>query len=338
MLSRFSSVLWVLCAASPGAAQAASFTHRASLSVLDVPVAETMGKASVSFGLEFFVERDRAGWGALPLPLSVVAGVGDRLDFGFSAQFGGLPGDVKIPGVPVLQWTLAAKYLVLPQAGWWPAFALEAQVDRPTANVRAALRAVASSPSLGPLRLTAFAGAELGFDPLSGGATAGLAVLARHASGLEGFAEGLYSSRGFLAGLGARWALTEYLGFTTSTTWIPQEATVRVSVGFAIFLARPPAPPPVPEQLAEGQPQPQAAGGPRKYLDDRPRLRLRIRPPRAGDDPAGRHYQYPAEDPGGPPDEGSLSPPGEPPPAVPLGNPSEPAPTPEIPSPAGEPP
>lgn len=332
MLDQVFRITSLLCLAQVSAAEAAPFSRRASLAVLDVPVAETVGRASATFGLEFFVERDRAGWGALPLPLSVVAGVGERLDVGFSAQFGGLPGDAVTAGVPVLQWTLATKYLVLRQVGWVPALAIEAQVDRPTTNLRLALRGVASAALVGPLRAAVFAGVELGIDPVAAAPTGGLAVLARHLSGLEGFAEALYSSRGFLAGVGARWAVAEHLGFTASATWIPQEATVRASLGIAIFLEAPPPVAPPPVQVVEGQPTTLVAGGPRQYSDDRPQLRLRIRAPRAATDPAGRHYQYGPGEPG----EFDDGPAVLRPPVAPPAKDAEPPPTPDIPWPGEE--
>lgn len=298
-----------LCLLSPGAGNAAPFTRRASLGLMDVPVAETIGRASASLGLEYFLERNPGGWGALPLPISVVAGLGSRFDAGLSAQFGGLPGDAQLPGVPVLNWTLAAKYLALPQAGSWPGLAVEAQVDRPTANLRTSLRAIASSPRWGAFRVTGFAGAELGFGPVLVSPNVGVAFIGRHRSGVEGIVEGLYSSRGWLAGAGVRWGFAEYLGATASVTWLPLESTVRVSVGVAVFFEQPPPPPAPRVDLAaeDGVPSAQLAG-PRRYLDDRPQFRLRIRLPRSPDDPAGRHHQWAPAVPG---EDESSTPKGE---------------------------
>ncbi len=313
-----------------GVARGEAFARRASLGLLDVPVAETIGLGNASFGVELHLERTPQEWRASPLPLSVVGGIGPDFDLGFSARYGGLPGDGQ---APVLLWTLGLKYSVVRAKGWRPLVALEAVVDRPNAALRPSMRAIVSSRSLGPLRLTGFAGAEL--DALGGTGvlpTAGAALAVRHGTGLEGVVEGLTTTGGWLVGAGARWAVLPNLGLSVSATWIPAEGVVRTSLGLSVFIGTPRLETPpqlvLPDAREAGEAQKQTPDKPH-YLDDRPRFRLKLRPPR-DDGPAGRHLQYGPAEPGDARDDEEA--PG------PSPAPSPPQETPDIPKQPGAPP
>lgn len=321
---RKSVLLGMLLAA--GAGRADGFTTKAgTIGILDVPTAETMGVGGGWLSLDLFVEHQSArGWSVAPLPLVIIGGLADGLDLGMAIRDSGLPGD-PVPAFPML--TLTGKFGFLRARGLRPGLAVSATLDRINWKVESSLRIIASTAYVGPLRVAVFGGASLTELTLSTVAPiGGVALSLRHPSGVEFVADGLRIGGGWLAGGGVRWAITTHVGLSLAATWKPDDHTVRVLVGVSIFTGLPSfeAPPQSREQKVEAT---KDAEGPRRYLDPKPRFRLKIHQSTRIEG-AGRHVQQ-AQEPEADPASPDLAPP---PPTQPAPTPeSPPAPTPPVP-------
>lgn len=286
------TALVALALLAPGAALAQFPSRVGTVGFFDVPAAETMGRANGVLGLEGFVDRRAEVWKVAPLPLVGVGGIGDSLDVGVVLRDGGLPNDPR-PGMPL--WAVTLKYAPLRAVGLRPGLAVAATVDRLNFEVESSLAVIASTAPLGPFRASGFVGAQLTalrWDTVT--VTAGVALVLRHPVGLEGVAEALRTSRGWLLGGGLRWAIAEHVGLTLSAMWIPGDAAPRISLGVAVFTGTPSfeAPPPEPDKAGQADQAP----GRKPFASDRPKLRLRIHgsPPRTESE--GRHVQYPGDE------------------------------------------
>lgn len=283
--------------ASPRSALADGFiTRLGTVGILDVPTAETLGLGGGRLGFDVYAERTSTGaMRVAGLPLTLVTGLPLNLDLGLALRDSGLPGDPE-PALPLL--TVTAKVGIFKARGWRPGLAVAASFDRINWRVETSLRAVASSGSLGPLRLSAFAGAsvtELNLSML--GPIGGLAVLVRLPADVELAAEGLRATTGWLLGGGVRWTPWKHLGLSASVTWKPGDLAPRTSLGLTILVG---------EVSVEASPEeavpdtvkarlPIAPSGPTQYADPKPRFRLKLRSSAHGETVVPRHLQYEPE-------------------------------------------
>jgi hypothetical protein len=280
-------LLGVLLAQSAGWAD--GFTTRAgTIGILDVPTAETMGVGGGWLSLDFFVEHQSArGWSVAPLPLVIVGGLADALDLGMAIRDSGLPGD-PVPAFPML--TLTGKFAFLRARGFRPGLAVSATLDRINWKIESSVRIIASTAYLGPLRLAAFGGASLTELTVSTVAPiGGVALSVRHPSGVELVVDGLRIGGGWLVGGGVRWAITAHVGLSLAATWKPDDHTVRVLAGVSVFTGLPSFEAP-PQRLEQKVDETKAPDGPRRYLDPKPRFRLKIHQSTRTEG-AGRHLQ-----------------------------------------------
>jgi hypothetical protein len=240
--------------------------------ILDVPDAEVSGVGGGQLAAELRFDhrpgvQDEFG----PMPLYAVTGITDRLDLGLSVRESGQPDD---PRPSRALFGAAMKLQLLARDGPLPAAAVGAVFDR--INGRGVLGARLSlSTAAHPLRLAAFAGGEAevsGFR--NAGVTAGVAASFTVARRVDLAAEALTGPRGESFGAAVRWHDGKTMGVSIGGNYFPQEEAFRIALTFAF--APPPARPQVVPQIAVPElPPEELATGPR-FLDDRPRFRLRI--------------------------------------------------------------
>jgi len=272
-------------------------TRQGEVGLLDVPSADVSEVGGGLMGGELRFDRTPGQPNAIgPLPLSLVFGLLNRVDGGFSMREGGFPGDRR--SSTGLLFASALKLQAFPASGSFPGAALSLTADRMNDLAVFGARLAASTADLGRIRLAAFAGAEgTAFSDL--GATAGLAAAVIHRSDLETVVEAVYGPQGSLFAGAFRWAFTPKVGLSLGLSYLPRDSSLRVSLGFSLAAAstrrKKPgaveAPKPV---VTEAKAAPR---GP-TFLDDRPRFRMRIASVAPGD-PGPRHVQHgPFGDPG----------------------------------------
>jgi hypothetical protein len=241
--------------------------------ILDVPDAESSGPGGGQMAAELRLDH-RAGApddvGALPL--YAVGGFSERLDLGFSVRESGQPGD---PRPARVLFGAAAKLRLWAPEGALPGAALSAVFDRVNGRAIAGGRLALSTPRGAGLRVAAFAGAEAevsGFG--NGGYTAGLAASLALPRGVDLALEAVTGPRGENFGAALRYQVSPTIGVAVGGNYFPQEDGFRIALTFAA------APPPrrhAPPAAAPTAPVEEiaVAGAPR-FLDDRPKFRLRI--------------------------------------------------------------
>lgn len=242
--------------------------------IVDVPDGETSGAGGGQLATELRFDhrpgaRDEYG----PLPLYAVGGLSDRLDLGLTLRESGQPGD---PRPSRALFGAALKLQALRGEGAFPSAALGAVFDR--INDEGVLGARLSlSASMRPLRLAAFAGGEAEVAAFrNAGPTAGLAASLGIAGGVDLALEALTGPRGENFGAALRWYDGRSVGVSVGGNYFPGEEAFRVAVTLAfaqprarkVVVVKPVESGPTPEEIA-------AATGPR-FLDDRPRFRLRV--------------------------------------------------------------
>lgn len=285
--TRAAFLLGVLVAAPAGAA---SFPARSGeTGILDVPDAETVGRAGGQIATEFRFDHvpgspDDFG----PLPLYVVMGLTPRLDLGATMREWGQPGD---PRPSRLLFGTAAKLQLLAPDGLIPGVAVSTIFDRVNERSFAGAR-LALSLGGDTLKFAAFGGGETKdgrFDAL--GPTAGIAATVGLPYDFQFAAEALTGPRGPNIGGALRAGVTRTMGISLGANYFPDDSAFRVSVILAFAPAQQRVPEraaaaKVPEESVEAQPT-----GPR-FTEDRPRFRLRIAmasPTRFGE---SRRLQY----------------------------------------------
>jgi hypothetical protein len=255
------------------------FTGRAGESgILDVPTADVVGTRSGTLATELSLARvpGTVGTTVSPFPLSIVTGLGGGLEAGASFRHWGRPGD---PAPTPTLFTGALKLHLADAAAFRPALAVDAYVDRANSHGTAGARALATTPVVGRLRLSAYAGVDRTLDaPASLGAVAGAAATIDLRDRLDVALDAVLDRDGPMAGAALRWQLTQALGVSFGCDWLPRDGGLRVGLGFAVA-ARPPrraavaaeAPPPVLVFDAPVKP----TGAP-QFTDDRPHFRMRL--------------------------------------------------------------
>jgi hypothetical protein len=246
--------------------------------ILDVPTADVLSPRSGTLASELSISRvpGTVGTTVSPLPLSVVTGVAKGLEAGVSLRHWGRPGD---PAPTPTLFAGALKLHIADAAAFRPAIAVDAYVDRANANGTAGARAIATSPGLGRLRVSAFAGVDRLLDAPAGfGATGGLAGSVDLADRLDLAADAVLTRDGPMTGAALRWQLTPAMGVTFGCDWTPRDGGLRFGFGFAVA-ARParraavaaaaPTPAPVFDTPAKAPAAPQ-------FTDDRPHFRMRL--------------------------------------------------------------
>lgn len=283
-----SSALLLLVVTSPSVATAGNFpTRQGESGLLDVPDAQIIERRTGMVGLEIGFDHapgtpDRFG----PMPLSLGVGLG-RFEWAVSARESGYPGDPR--PAPMLFGT-ALKVGILAPAGARPGVAVDAYLDRFNQGGAGGGRLILSTGFVGPFRVAGYAGYEK--QPTgSSGLTAGLAAVARHASGIEAVIEGITSPRGSLASAALRYDLNPRVGIGLVGSYLPDNKEYRIALAFG-FRAVPAgraavgAQAPVEARPAEPEAEPVIA------LGERPRFKLKIRtsdPSRQGEP---HHKQY----------------------------------------------
>jgi len=278
-----------------GPAAASPFpTRQGEQGLLDVPTADVSGPGGGQIGGELRLDRSPGRPTSFgPLPLGIGFGILRNLDGAFSLREGGYPGD-RQPAP--LAYSAALKYRLVPASGLWPGLAVGATLDSFNTQGKLGARLIASTAELGRIRFAAFAGAEgHGPRPVSVGPTGGLAAAVILRSDLETVVEGLAGPRGALVGAALRWSFTPKLGISLGASWVPRDNDVRFSLGFGLAAAPPAkrrgpaAPAAPPEKVVEAAPQ--KPTGP-VFLDERPRMRMRIVSLAASRPGEPRHLQY----------------------------------------------
>jgi hypothetical protein len=202
-----------------------------------------------------------------------VGGLASRLDLGLTLRESGQPGD-PIPARGLFGAALKLQ-LVRPR-GFLPGAAVSTVFDK--INERGVVGArLAISAALRPLRLAVFAGGEADASGLRGGGPTAGAAATLGIGRVELAAEALTGPRGDNFGGALRWLATPTTGVSVGANYFPREDAYRVAVTLAFSsapprrdLTQPPGPgaatPPPPEEIAAGP----------RFLDDRPRFRMRI--------------------------------------------------------------
>lgn len=271
-------------------------TRQGEVGLLDVPSADVSEVGGGLMGGELRFDRTPGQPNAIgPLPLSLVFGLLNRVDGGFSMREGGFPGDRR--SSTGLLFGSALKLQAFPASGSFPGAALSLTADRMNDLAVFGARLAASTADLGRIRFAAFAGAEgTAFSDL--GATAGLAAAVIHRSDLETVVEAVYGPQGSLFAGAFRWAFTPKVGVSLGLSYLPRDSSLRVSLGFSMAAAstrrKKPGAVEAPKPVVEAKAAPK---GP-TFLDDRPRFRMRIASVTPGD-PGPRRLQHgPFGDPG----------------------------------------
>jgi hypothetical protein len=264
----------VIALALAARAEAQAFPARSGeTGILDVPDAESSGPGGGQLAAELRLDHrpgvpDDVG----ALPLYAVGGFSERLDIGFTVRESGQAGD---PRPARILFGAAAKLRLWAPGGPVPGAALSFVADRVNERAIAGGRLALSTTRSGPFRMAAFVGAEAEASGLkNGGVTAGVAASIALARGLDLAAEALTGPRGENFGAALRFQASPTLGVALGGNYFPQEEGFRFAVTFAA------APPPrrsSPQTAATpaAAPNEVAVGAPR-FLDDRPRFRLRI--------------------------------------------------------------
>jgi hypothetical protein len=270
---------WILgvAAVAPLAARAApNATRSGETGFVDVPTAEVVGAGGSIVGAELRLDRVpgtpmRFG----PYPIYGTAGLGERLELGFSIRQWGQPGD-EVPQRTAL--SAAAKLQLIPPRDLVPGFAVDATFDRMNLDGVGGSRIIASLHSPGrELGLAGFVGGELG--PRSG-LTYGGAFASTLTRKVELIAEAIGGPRGERYGGAVRWRAAPIVSLTAGLDYLPGQDGFRASLGIA-FVPRPKLRPEVQREATAPEAAPEAAAEPApgapKFRDDRPRFRLRVR-------------------------------------------------------------
>jgi hypothetical protein len=264
-------------------------TRGGETGILDVPDANVTGVAGGQLAAELRLDRRpgmRDDFG--PLPLYAVAGLASRLDLGLTLRESGQPGD---PTPARGLFGAALKLQLVRPRGFLPGAAVSTVFDK--INERGVVGArLAVSAALLPVRLALFAGGEADASGLgNGGATAGVAATLSLGRRVELAAEALTGPRGDNYGGALRWLATSTSGVAIGANYFPKEDAYRFAVTLAFSS-------PAPRSRELPQPagpiaaaQEEVPVGPR-FLDDRPRFRLKI--PQSGVQglAAAQRHQY----------------------------------------------
>jgi hypothetical protein len=281
--------LLLLVVGWPTAALAGSFpTRQGESGLLDVPDAELIERRTGMVGLEIGFDHapgtpDHFG----PMPLSLGVGLG-RFEWAVSARESGYPGD---PRPAPMLFATALKVGLLAPSGLRPGVAIDGYLDRFNDGGAGGGRLILSTGFIGPFRVAGFAGYEK--RPAgSSGLTAGLAAVARHASGTELVVEGLTTPRGGLASAALRYELSQRVGIGLVGSYLPDDKEYRIALALGFHASpvrRAAVASPAPTvQVKEAEPEAEPA----LAFGDRPRFKLRIHatdPSRLGEP---RHRQY----------------------------------------------
>lgn len=283
-----SFALLLLVVASPFAATAGNFpTRQGESGLLDVPDAQIIERRTGMVGLEIGFDHapgtpDRFG----PMPLSLGVGLG-RFEWAVSARESGYPGDPR--PAPMLFGT-ALKLGIFAPAGARPGVAVDGYLDRFNDGGAGGGRLILSTGFAGPFRLAGYAGYEK--QPTrSSGLTAGLAAVARHASGVEAVIEGITSPRGSLASAALRYDLNSRVGIGLVGSYQPDNKEYRIALAFgfrAVSSGRAPVGAQAPAEARPTEPETE----PVLAFGERPLFKLKIRtsdPSRQGEP---HHTQY----------------------------------------------
>ena len=276
-MRRLAAALLVLALASVGRAD--PFPARSGESgLLDVPDAEILPLGGADFAAEL---RLADGWdpaASVSPQVALVAGLGFHLEAGISVREGGLPGD---PRPSPALFGAAVKLGVLAPRGARPGIAADVVVDRVNHDLGGAARLIVSTGRMGPLRLALTGGAALPHLDGHVRPTFGAAASVR-AGRLEIVGEAVRWPEGTSLGGGVRWLISPTFGVAIGATVEPQTRRAFASLGLAASYAPPPKPPRAIRRDDEGEAEiaEAPAPAPRGFTTDRPRFRLKIRPPR----------------------------------------------------------
>ena len=283
-------------------------TRGGETGLLDVPDAQVAGRGNGLLGAELRLDHVPGQPVDLgPLPLSLAAGVADRLDVGLSMREWGQPGD---PRPSRVLFGAAAKLQLLAPTSLLPGLALSLNLDRFNRDPVATARLASSFGLFKRVRLAAYLGAEAGLDALRDpGLTWGAALGLRTSGATELLVEAADGPRGRTLGAAVRWQFAPTAGTGLGVTYLPDEKGWRISLMLGLGPAGKKAEPrPVVSAPAEAAPAPEEA--PALAVEDRPHFRLRIRPsgPAAAGEP--RHLQHgPSTPPGAVSDRPRAAPP-----------------------------
>ena len=271
---RARSLAVLLAASLPLAAHAEDRypTRGGEVGLLDVPGASALGSSRGLLGLELRFDQPKGGRAdSGPFPLSIVAGLTDRVDLGFSMREWGQPGD---PVPTQMTYTAAGKLqLVLPE-GRVPALAVGLVVDRITTRPVAGARLIASADLSPRVELAAYVGGEA--EAKSGhdaGVTWGAALAFPVAGSLSGVLEGFGGPRGDDVGAALRWSFRPTVAAHLAFNYLTKDQGYLVAVG--ITVRSPPQRRPVPA-IAEplpAPPPPEAQAT--RFAEKRPHFRMR---------------------------------------------------------------
>ena len=279
-----------------GSARADPFPARMGTSgLLDLPEARWLGLGSVALGLELRLDAAPGKPRAVgPSPVTMVFGLGYKVEIGLALREGGLPGD---PRPSPLLFGAALKVGLFEGKGPVPSFALQGTVDRINILAKGALELIVSTEIAERVRLLAVGGLEdqrgLGLKAL--GPRGGGAIAVRGPNGSELVLEALGRQGGPQIGGALRWAFQKETGIALGVQWQPGDQGLRVSLGFAFSSSPPPrfkayadeeVVAPVVRVVEVAKP------GARVFHDSFPHLRLKIKAERMAGDDANRHLQY----------------------------------------------
>jgi hypothetical protein len=265
-------------------------TRSGETGFVEVPSAGVVGRGGSLLGAEFRLdhasgEPTRVG----PFPIYAVAGLGERLETGFSFRQWGRPGD-EFPQRTALG--AAAKLKLAHESHSNPALAVDVTGDRLNASPVLGARLIASGVPGLPIRYAAFAGGEMGPHGGKSGAVVGGALGFGLPGTSEAILEALWGPRGADFGAAARWRVRPTTSVQVGLNYLPDGNGFRLSVGFGFTPRRQARPEPAEERPPAAE-APQAMETPPtgEHREDRPHFRLRV-PTAAGAAAQARHLQY----------------------------------------------
>ncbi|HEY6006333.1 MAG TPA: hypothetical protein VIV57_25865, partial [Anaeromyxobacter sp.] len=263
-------------------------TRSGETGFVEVPSASVVGRGGSMLGAELRLdhasgEPARVG----PFPIYAVAGLGERLEAGFSFRQWGRPGD-EFPQRTALG--AAAKLKLAHESPSNPALAADVTGDRLNTSPVLGARLIASGVPNLPIRYAAYAGGEMGSHGTKSGAVVGGALGFGLPGTSEAILEALWGPRGANFGAAARWRLRPTTSVQLGVNYLPDGNGFRVSVGFGFTPRRQARVEPAEERPAVEAVEAAEATRTGEYREDRPKFRLRI--PIAAGAAQARHLQY----------------------------------------------